>query len=532
MTKISVFQALTLLAEKYHHDPSNHAKFQQIKYIYLTGVRSSFAQKILEDLLDDPCLTNFEISAAKKDINEDPVRRYFESHLCHNTLAASLDDLDIFLLAENFNFIFELIHKRQQDLLLAIVEEQIFISNINEYSDGISKLNKSTSYQSLSPTETSGKETPEDILRDRKQKLIFIAKSMYAIVIINNQVHPDDLPLDLYNERPSSPFNPINRGREERLDIDLPYDDQEQDVRPHTLGIMRSYMPLPQGDALLAEEPSNYSRPADRYTYMENRYLSSSPHSVPKKMFSNQVTPFVSSISGTMLMQLKIMALLLRRDELPFRAEPGNLRNVQLELYIKSFVSYMLYNAGGHSLDEYLKILNYAVVHEEFEHLVGFSDLTLKNLFQDKNTVAFDKTMEQTIVYNNNIIQKKKLHDEITEQAKAEEEEEEEYLNPFTFVSIQDEEISKLSIFQAPPAEMPVIDARVPKPPTDAPDVKIRKKFNPPAATKVSSDTNQPYGEPMHKFNQSQINNRPAPNADSPVIPPFITAVKSRELSC
>ena len=497
MTKISVFQALTLLAEKYRHDPSNRARFQQINDFYLTGVRSALSQETLAGLLKDPFLTGFEVSATKKDINEDPVRRYFESHLCHNTLATSLDDLDMFLLTENFNLIFERIPDNVQDLFLAVIEAKIIPRHIDEYSDGLSKLNKPDSYQSLSPTETSGRATPEDILNDRKQKLIFIAKTMYAIIVINHKNHADDLPLNLYNLRPASPYNPINRGREERLDRDLPDKYQLQNVRPHTLGIMRSYMPLPREDALFSEEPSNYSRPADQYTYIDNHYLSSSPYSVPKKMFSNGVTPFVSSISGTMLMQLKIMAVFLHNGIFPFQAKPGDSNNVQLQLYIKSFVAFMLYNAGGHSLDEYLSILNYAIVRKEFEDLAGFSSLTLKNLFQDQNTVAFDKTIEQTIVYNNNIIQKKKIHHgiiehrEIIHKKMLEKEKEEELLNPFTFASIQTEEVSNHSdsVF-TPQIKNSSIDIPIPRAPNHAYATKIRKRFNPQHMKKHNEPSN------------------------------------------
>jgi len=423
---ISVFQALTLLAEKYSaqkylHDDSAQRRIKCIKHIYLTGARNSTARKNVQILLRDPLLKNFTISAKKQDINEDPVRRYFESHLSHNTLATSLDELDMLLLHENFHLIFALIHEDNRDEFEHLVEEKALRPHVffDEYLDALFQLNNPNSYQSLSPKTTSGRLTPEEVedkLEARKQKLIMIIKCMYASGWVNTQSPHRDLPLNIYNSRSDSPYSRDNRGRKLRLNLADPLKYPKQNVRPYTRGIMRSYMPLPQGDALLAEEPSNYSRPADQYTYQENRHLSDSPNSVPKRMFDNLVTPFVGSISGVMLMQLKVMALLFRNDSLPFCADAESPINTQLELYMKSFISYMLYNAGGHSLNEFLDVLDIMIVKHEFSSLVGFSCITLKQLFQDKNTAAFDKTMEQTIIYNNHIIQKKKLHAELKEK--------------------------------------------------------------------------------------------------------------------
>lgn len=422
---ISVFQALTLLAEKYGaqeylNDDNAQRTLKHIKHIYLTGTLSSKSRRCVKKLLEDPRLANFHVSATKQDINEDPVRRYFESHLSHNTLATSLDKLDILLLHENFHLIFALIHECDRDAFQFAVEEQASHPYVyrDEYLDALFQLNKPHSYQSLSPKTTADRLTPEemedmeDMLEDRKQKLIMITKCMYASAWVNTQSLHRHLPLNIYNSRPESPYSPLNRGRKERFSLDYP----EQYVRPHTRGIMRSYMPLPQGDALFAEEPSNYSRPADQYTYIENCHLATSPLSIPKIIFDNQVTPFVGSISGAMLMQLKVMAILVREGDLPFRADSGSPINTQLELYMKSFVSYMLYNAGGHSLNEFLAVLDLMIVQHEFKSLVGFSCITLKQLFQDTNTAAFDQTMAQTIIYNNHIIQKKILHAELQEK--------------------------------------------------------------------------------------------------------------------
>ena len=97
---------------------------------------------------------------------------------------------------------------------------------------------------------------------------------------------------------------------------------------------------------------------------------------------------------------------------------PYREKNKQLELFFKIFIAYMIYYAGGHSLDEYFMVLSLPIVQREFQILAGFQDLTLINLFQKDNQEAFNKTREQTIIYNDNILLKKKLHLELDAQHK------------------------------------------------------------------------------------------------------------------
>ena len=82
---ITVFQALMLLIEKYKDDTSNTKKYEAIKTLCLSGVRNPKDKQILDDLLKDSILARYRISSRVEDINADPVRRYFESHLCHKT---------------------------------------------------------------------------------------------------------------------------------------------------------------------------------------------------------------------------------------------------------------------------------------------------------------------------------------------------------------------------------------------------------------------------------------------------------------
>tara|TARA_R110002126_G_scaffold291802_1_gene459179 strand:- start:80495 stop:82168 length:1674 start_codon:yes stop_codon:yes gene_type:complete len=388
--EITVFQALTLLLEKYRDTPN---KYKLIESIYLTGVRNTRTDTRLNDLLEDPLLDTYIIKTTKHAINTDPVRRYFESHLCHNTLATSLDDLDINLLEQHFNSIFNLIEKDEHNMMEPIVDGRIpparpqFI----EYWDGLNKLNKPDSYPLFQA--------------DQKEKLRLIIKCMYTAVYVPEEMPSGFIPFDIYFKT-DSVYHERKRGRTSRIDEDRRANGHKhgvhQTVRPHTLGIMRSFMPLPVGDALLDNKPASFTRAADYFTYMQGSYH------IPDQIFSNKVTPFVGSISGTMLVKLRVMAQLLRENKLVYTDQPQ-----QLELFFKTFIAYMIHHAGGHSLDEYLQVLELDVVKREFWHLQGFSNLRLTHLFQKNNAKAFQASIEQTITYNNHILLKKALHLEL-----------------------------------------------------------------------------------------------------------------------
>jgi len=395
--EITIFQALTLLLEKYRDTPN---RYKLIESIYLTGVRSTRERSLLNNLLEDPLLDTYIIKTTKHAINSDPVRRYFESHLCHNTLATSLDFLDIDLLEQHFNSIFNRIEKDAQDMMQPIIDGQIppaqpqFI----EYWDGLNKLNKPGSYPLFQA--------------DQKEKLRLIIKCMYAAVYVPEEMPSGFIPLNIYFH-PHSVYDKNQRGRESRIDEDRRADGHKlgvhQTVRPHTLGIMRSFMPLPAEDALLDNNPASFARAADYFTYIQGSFL------IPDQIFSNKVTPFVGSISGTMLVKLRVMAQLLRDNQLVYTD-----KHQQLELFFKTFIAYMLHHAGGHSLDEYLQVLELEIVQREFWHLNGFSNLTLTHLFQKNNAEAFHASIEQTITYNNHILLKKALHLELETRHKLE----------------------------------------------------------------------------------------------------------------
>ena len=404
---ITVFQALTLLVTKYRSGLNNNEIYQKIMFLYLSGVRSNHGAGILDDLLDDPCLAGFTISFSKKDINDDPVRRYFESHLSHKTLITSLDFLDAELLELHLDSIVDRIAEDARPHILKKINNESEKISVNEYSEGIRHLSQSDSFPSFKPYSEDGRSSPDAtaILEDRKKKMGLIAKCMYAAMHVDEQSESGEVLLDIYRQA-GSVYDPAHRGRKGRRD---PHSGDLQSVHPHTLGIMRSFMPLPMDDALFSEEPAKYTRAADRTTYKKGSFK------WPNQTFASKVTPFVNSISGTMLIKLRVIAQLLRDQAFVYKTPEydgcdGIVDTEQLTHYLRSFIAYMLYHTGGHSLDEYVCVMQLPEVQSEFRQIPGFSSITLNNLFKDGNVKAFDEALSQTIQYNNNFLNKKYLH--------------------------------------------------------------------------------------------------------------------------
>ncbi|MCX7116296.1 MAG: hypothetical protein NTW08_10395 [Gammaproteobacteria bacterium] len=406
--KITVFQALTLLAQAYRLDKEHNETYTKIKSIYLSGICFVEDRQTLDELLRDEKLSPYTISLDREDINEDPVRRYFESHLCHDTLATSLDALDEPLLDQYHESLFCRLYENQKSTLLSTIfsgTEQggrLLAGTYKEYAETIRLLSRPDSFQSLKPKQAVNEKSPDVVLKERKAKMKQLSKcaAIAQWVIANDAFH--SMPLDLY-ELKNYVFDPIHRGRVPRHDPSIR---QAQDVRSQAQGIMRPTMPLPRNDALLAEQPSQFTRPADLNTYVkEKSYL-------PDVIFGTLVTPFVCSISGTMLMQLSCLAQLLRERQLVYtplkRTDTHTL--LQLKLFIKCFIANLVHHSGGHSLLEFFCVFLLPETQKEFKSLIGFHELTLETLFKNDNEDAFEQAVEKTIAYNAAILQKKQLH--------------------------------------------------------------------------------------------------------------------------
>lgn len=410
--KISVFQALTLIIQKYKAEKDSLI-YRRAQFLYLSGVQTPSDESILKKVLQDPVLAGYTVSADVNDIDTDPVRRYFESQLCHESLKYTLDALDIVMLQAHWRLIFERLSRSTQSRLLSLFEgTEAALSLVEdgsegEYVEAIYHLKEPESYPHLKPSGIKESEAMR-IWLQRKEKMILLAKCSYtAYVLIEKYSYA--YPLNMYGDR-GGPYQEGFRGREKRLD---PATGNRQSVHPQTLGIMRSYMPLPESDALLRHRPCIFTRPVDRSTYTK---ASLTKKSFPSHIFATKVTPFVNSLSGTMLLQLRVIAQLMAEGSLIYQAKRADdsMTKEQLKYYIKSYVAFMIYNSGGHSLLEYMLLFEYPEIKAAFKALPGFNEIGIEQLFKDNNSDAYLAAQDLTCTYNESLLKRKRFQDEIS----------------------------------------------------------------------------------------------------------------------
>ena len=406
--KITVFQALTLLADKYKNNIDNQDIYLNVMSIYLSGIKNKNDQEVLDDLLKDDALKSYIISEDKEDINEDPVRRYFESHLSYETLCHSLDDLDLFKLNDHFESIFNKMDQQARDFLIEFMysgketKGQDFSNMEKEYAENIKMLMNEKTHAHFKPINGRKIKIAEYLLTERKQKMVILLKCIDSAIMLLNVNNEEEFPIDIYDSFDSdSVFFPDNRGKEMKID---PKIQKCQKIHSQALGIMKSYMPLGKNDALYSPEPARYIRPADMSTYMKGM------HEMPERIFSTKVTPFVNSISGTMLAQLRVIANLRRNNSFMYEKESDV---EQLKFLFKTLIACLIYHSGGHSIYEFMSVFLLPEVQKEFESLKGFSSLTMENLFKDENAEAFEAAIDKTIQYNTVILNRQRVRETI-----------------------------------------------------------------------------------------------------------------------
>lgn len=397
-----IIQAQKILANKLHLEQD---KFSAINQLYLVGVRSQQDEEKLNQLLADPLLAGYAIDKSKKAINDDPTRRYFESHLCNETLKYSLDKLDKNRLHKHFDKVF---HKIPLKVRM-VIPATIYHGSVHgiaakksdtapEYISAIKTLRDKKSFASLDPSKSESTDklpkakSGKQKFKDRKEKMMLLAKTAHAAMTAVS-LDNERFPLNLYQQ--DTVYQAKRRGRVDRKDEA----GNKQNVMSNALGIMRSYMPLPQSDELYSSKGAQYVRPTDKSTFTEGAEM-------PEAIFGTQVTPFVNSISGTMLCQLRIIAQLVKKDQFEYAKDPE-----QFKEFLRSFVSYMLVNSGGHSIHEFLEVLKLPEIKEEFAGL--FPEVDIYLLFQQENEKAFADAMKKTVQYNASILKRSNVLDEV-----------------------------------------------------------------------------------------------------------------------
>ncbi|MBV8801760.1 MAG: hypothetical protein JO131_02110, partial [Gammaproteobacteria bacterium] len=398
MPVLSTGQALLLLIKKYNKPPSIELKepyldkCNKLKSLYLLGPTEEEA-KDLQMLLNDPLFSepdfkeNFTISKDFYVISEDPTRRYFETHLAYETLAKNISTLDHKKL-ENY--------MQTLDSLCSDQKEETKAKNtfLNELNFAIQQIDSHPHFH-------NDRFSKED--RDKLKILFNCTKKAYQLIQEYN------VPLsEIYTN--GQYFKAKNRGRIFK----------DHEAITHNFGILKSYMPVPKDDIAYAAMEFNLPKPSDGLNFDSDALW-------VKENFKRLVHPFVTSVSGTMLVQLRVIFWLynngtqhdVKNNDLennndveknhffPFQ------KNEEFADFIKCFTSNFLYLLGGHSFYEFYGTVTTPEVVKHFNFIEDFKKINMSNLI-DGPGGAFDAAIERAIYYNDMFINKMRMHGELT----------------------------------------------------------------------------------------------------------------------
>lgn len=368
---ISPFQALTLLIKTYRNDAQNLAIYNHCITFYLVGMRSQSDADIFEQLMDEPCLAPYTVKADKITINQDPVRRYFESYLSYETLMSSLSQLDWKCLKQH--------------------DEETFLKHV--WSSAAIE-----DFQYGWEMHAKAMACLQDHSESSQQKIETLYRLMYITMYLNTKDASSVFGEERYfldNEVRGREYAPVHAIPERLLETMVGFDNPM--LPACNLGIMKDFMPLPANDILFSSV-INQKRFVNKFTY--------SPKAVQTQLsFFHGVVPFVGSISGGMARHIIKIHELNNEGRFVYRNNVS-----QLQCYFKCLFSLSLFISGNHSLDEFVRVLELPEVQYVLEAVDGMSSLTFNNLFKDQNKQAFTRALNRTIQYNDDILQRKNIH--------------------------------------------------------------------------------------------------------------------------
>lgn len=370
---ISPGQGLLLLITHYKND---NEKVNRLKELYLSGAENKNDAKEIKRLLRDPVISEYNISNDIQIINNDPTRRYFETHLAYESLVNGLNKIDIESLESHFESLKNMLPQEILDVIEHVLKREFKESDIDyfkEYSDYIAKIQSGRMFENLLP-------------EDREKIELMVKCSLLGVV---NAWHVK-LPLDIYGK---GIYLDKNKGK-------VIVQDQKS-TRNHNLGIMKGHMPIALDDIARSDQEIPYLKPSDKSSFVKNaRWIRSN--------FDRLVHPFSNSISGTMLCQLRSHAK-LRKDGNSVFTDSAE----EFAQYIQLLISAMLYGSGGHTLHEFTAPISLGVVKTEFKSIKDFEKINLRSMYLTNNEEAFDKALQDAIDYNNRIFLRDNLHSQI-----------------------------------------------------------------------------------------------------------------------
>jgi hypothetical protein len=364
--------------------------------LFTLGARSPEEKNVIMELLRHPLLSEYIVSTEPHVINEDAVRRYFETKLAETSLRYGLKKLNAFDLEKHYIILKELIGQfeprfKHRDNLKKFVFQKVG-EDFRELYRYIAK--KTFSSDEMQQAAFGGDDW------DKMRFLWFIWS--YSFVAAG---YDKKLPLRIYTE---GFFNEESRSRQDR------YPDPQAKMYSNNLGLFKSTMPTPAYSKMRTKATTVGLVLSDYRTYTQGEWSEYS--------FSHLVHPYGNSISGTILVQLRVFAaikndkeLLLRDPFVSLQENDGTPLKEKLADYFRVFSALLLYGCGGHSWFEFLVPITLDKVREEFRDLPEFERLDMEYILFHNNEEAIKESIEETIQYSNHMLQRAKMHEQVQE---------------------------------------------------------------------------------------------------------------------
>lgn len=375
---ITQFQAFLILLQLNIWPQAERDELQKLS---LSGIRDDRTnEQVVDEINRHQALSPYAVSLEPNAITNDPARRYFETTLAYYTLQNKLDALPLVLLQQLVTYIAGKLSgdsRAEIAQLLSSHPDKIQDPDKKQYADAIFKIQHAPCFAQWS---------------DAKKEKMTLLMNLCLHCLFSSHENDRWLPLNIYDR---GLFSVKNRGKELLSD--------QESTRNSNYGLLKGHMPIPKNDICFSGAVSDFVKPSDQSTF--------DPRALwLQHAFSKRVHPHSNSISGTMLCLLKHLA---QHKKVYNKKSPiydprflGSL--IQLIIALRLFIH------GGHSLLEYTAVLNVPEVKNEFFDVAGFARINLENLFYTENKAAFQRALKATIDYNETLLKRRAVHDEIT----------------------------------------------------------------------------------------------------------------------
>ena len=394
---VSPSQALLIIINHYQQYPSTIPEVEKKLKVLMNPPDPKAEHENLFSYFkshENDILKGYEVLSTPTVIDEDPTRRYFETHLAFESLRLGLCDISLNTLTTYEKELSQLL--LGYDPVLFANRKRVLDGDINEQDNNLCKeyadyLNRIGDPEGLGREGRGSLFTDEEgFSEEDRRKLRLIIKCSFWAVSSAQSLLRDHLPLDIYGK---GIFSYKHRGKHLK--------ENSQTTRSQHFGLMKGHMPLPQDDLASFTTPMAYLKSSEQADYVKKAMWN-------KLSFSRLMHPFSNSISGTALCQLRALAYFHNRADYFFSDSKRFFKD-----YFRMYVSAILCFSGGHSYFELIYPLQLPEVIDAFSKNgiedLQLNDATISNIFLSGSPHALYNAINKAIGYNELYLKKQKV---------------------------------------------------------------------------------------------------------------------------